>query len=178
MIKLKLLHKQPLVKTKLRKNKKGAIGESVLMMYRIFLVLIIAFFILGVGAFTYSYYIDIRDAEAILFARDVAKCISPDGIINVNTFPADDGKFLENYCKFKGAERFYAKVVVKSENIEKNLSEGNNNLAWTEGIYQNEELTEGIRKYKPGILHPINFPVIVNGKGGTMQISVIVNPEI
>jgi len=159
------------------KGKKGAIGESIMMIYRLFLILIIAFFILGVGAFVYSYYIDVRDAEAILFARSVAKCISPDGKISLSSFPENNGTFLESYCGFKGAERFYAKVDLKYENQENILEEGSSNLAWTLGIFQNEELTAGIRKYKPGILKPIVFPVLVNGKEGAMEISVIVNPE-
>lgn len=162
----------------MKKNKRGeAIGASVSMIYRIFLIIIIAFFILGVGAFTYSYYIDIRDAEAILFARSVARCISPDGKISLSDLPENNGKFLEEYCNIKGGERFYAKVILKYEGGEKILEEGNGNLAWTKGIFQNEELTAGIRMYRPGILKPVILPVLIDGKKGGMEIAVIVNPE-
>ena len=166
---------------KFNRGKKGAIEESVIMIYRLLLVTIIAFFILGVGAFVYDYYADIRDAEAILLARSVVSCFSPDGKISTQALPAEEKreKFLEEYCKMQGIERFYVNVEIdKKDGSEKIVfEEGRSNLAWTKGIFMNKELTSKIRKYKPGILEPAVFPVLIDGKEGELTIGVVVNPE-
>jgi len=161
------------------KTKRGAIEEGLLGIFKIFLVLIVAFFILGIGAFTYAYYLDIRDVEATLMARETMKCIAPEGVVlDLQKLINNKNSFLENYCNFSGAKRFYVKAIINEEGKEVVvLEEGNNNLAWTKGMFESEEITKNIRKFKPGILTPVSFPVLINGKEGEIIIGVIVSPE-
>ena len=59
-------------------NKKAAMGESIQMVYRLFLILVIAFIILGTSAVVLGVYINIRDAEARILASQVLDCLDKD----------------------------------------------------------------------------------------------------
>jgi len=169
-----------MVKINSLRGKKGAIGESIMMIYRMLLVVIIAFFILGIGAFVYDYYLNVRDAEAILLARDVVNCIAPRGEVSLETMDfleKNQNNFIEAYCNISGAGKFYINLNVGTKDRSLSLEEGESNTAWTKGIFQDEKLTAGIRKYKPGILEPSVFPIIVNGTEGKITLEVVVNPE-
>ena len=50
-------------------NKRAAAGEAVWMIYRMIIVAVIAFIVLGLSFFAYDYYLDVRDVEAGVLTR-------------------------------------------------------------------------------------------------------------
>ena len=51
---------------------------------------VIAFVIFGVSSVFYNYEIDVRDAEAIILARQVGDCLAPAGILDLDSISVDD----------------------------------------------------------------------------------------
>jgi len=97
-------------------NKRGVLGEGILMMYRLAVVTFIAFVVLGVSSVFYSHYIDVRDAEAVIMTRNVVDCVAPEGVVNLSVFVGSENSIL-SYCGFvdKEVERFYVRVNVSNE---------------------------------------------------------------
>ena len=169
------------------KNKKGAIDEGMLTIYRMVLVTIIAFFILGVSAFVYSYYLDVRDAEAVILAKKVITCLAPEGVVDLSALEPfeDTGNFLQEYCNLKGIERFYVNVKFSREVYGLKtredifiLEQGEDNLGWLAELSKQDKSTKNIKKYVPGYLESSYTPIIFsdNKKGG-MVLYVVVSPE-
>ena len=83
-------------------DKRGIMGEGIMMMYRLVLVAFIAFIILGVSSVFYSHYIDVRDVEAVIMTRNFIDCITPEGVLNLSVF--DSGVKILSYCGFDDGE--------------------------------------------------------------------------
>ena len=169
------------------KNKRGAIDEGIMTIYRGILVTIIAFFILGVSAFAYSYHLDVGDAEAVIMAKKVVNCLAPEGSVDLVSIEKykDSDNFLKEYCGIQGAERFYVRVEFIEDKEELSfedsflvLEQGQKNIGWLVEISKDEDATQNIRKYIPGVLEPFRSPVIFNkdsDKTGTMVMGVVVS---
>ena len=132
-------------------NKKGAMGEGVLMMYRLMLVAFIAFIILGVSSVFYAHYIDVRDAEARILVRGIVGCIAGDGVLDLDSF-GDEG--ILSQCGFdeSESERFFVRVVVSNSSGKVGeLKQGDSGALWVRQIYEDKDsLGEGLNKYEPG----------------------------
>jgi hypothetical protein len=96
-------------------NKKAAIGESLNMVIRIFIIAFIALIVFGTSAIVYKYYLDVTNAEAMIMQRDVILCLAPNGVFDWDNFNAtvkNKETFLSDYCKLKNTERFFVNAEV------------------------------------------------------------------
>ena len=154
------------------------------MVYRLVMISFVAFVILGMSSIFYAHYIDVRDAEARILARDVVDCISPEGVLNLNFFSEEDSKNILSYCGFDSVEteRFFVRVFVDELGKEvAELSQGDSGKLWILEIFENERFeTEGISKYKPGYFS-LAYPVhILDGEvesEGEVFVEVMVSDE-
>jgi len=100
-------------------DKRAAIDESILMIYRLLLISFVALVFLGVASTSYDYYIDVRDVEATIMAKQSVNCLAPKGVINFSRFTGMEKKFLE-VCGYGGnLGRIYVKAeVMKGSSLE------------------------------------------------------------
>lgn len=165
-------------------NGRGAMGEMVFMMFRLVLIAVIAFVILGISSTYYSHYIDVRDAEAEIMATNVVECLSPEGVIYPDNFV--DGK--ENsfliVCGYGSGEldRFYIRARVFSEEGSEilELSQGEAGMTWVKDIFDKHLEGEGIKKYEPGYYkedYKIHFYAQSGLEEGKLEVEVFVNNE-
>jgi len=161
------------------KNKRGILGEGVLMIYRLLLVSLLAFIILGVSSVFYIHYIDVRDAEARIIAREVVNCLAPEGIFE----HLEKNNEILVSCGFDDREikRFYVDVVVKDSfgNEVVKFSQGDSGAIWIKEIFSSNAKFESkdIGRYEPGYYKEI-FPVVIDGDIGEMKVEVLVNAQI
>jgi len=161
-------------------NKRGVMGEGVLMIYRLMLVVFIAFIIMGISSVFYAHYIDVRDAEARILARELIDCISPEGVLNLDGFSETDVSNVLIYCGFdiKEIERFYVEVNVGDVK----LYQGDSGKLWVLAIFDNveEDTGRGLKKYEPGY-YKGNYSVYVLKDGnkfeGEADVKVLVSDE-
>ncbi len=172
------------------KGKKAVAGEMILTLYRIVLVSIIAVFVLGFASFAYDFYIEARDIEAGILAKQIVDCLAPEGSVNLLSLVGNENKILD-YCGFKNMDRIYAKVLILdgAENEIEKLEQGDSGALWMLEIYKEEseaqakntpeygpkylpdkygvpkEQTENIKKYVPG-----HF---VSEKYGVYEVAII-----
>lgn len=165
------------------RSKKAALGESVLMLYRLIMITIIAFVIFGISAVFYTYYIDVRHSEAGILSKQVINCISPEGILDLNKISGYENKILD-YCKIKNTGRFYVNVTITGESGKEMgvLQNGDSGLMWVKDLYDSNANLNSIKQYAPGFYHPdegYNVQVIDKaGKyNGVVNIDVLVNNE-
>jgi len=182
-----LLYKNKMRKIKIL-NKKGALGEGILMIYRLALVVLIAFVVLGLSAVFYDYYINIRNVEAQILEKQVMNCLVPNGILDFDSFPKDDKgqpkPELLDYCKIKNTGRFYVEVEFRKLDSLKDfysyslgekgdfndiavmfkLYQGDKGKFWTLEASQNENAAEETTKYKPGYFYN-RYPIYVLSQG-------------
>lgn len=158
----------------MRTNKKGSMGEGIVMIYRLLLVSFIAFVILGISSVFYAHYIDVRDAEARILAREIVECVSPDGVLDLDILSVDDRKNILSYCGFDeaGSERFYVELNVKGSGKDVRLSQGDSGLLWVLEVFENDEMSEGLKKYEPGYYN-WSYPVWVLDGGNKFEGEVI-----
>ena len=164
-------------------NKRGAMGEGVMMIYRLLLVAFIAFIVMGISSVFYSHYIDVRDAEARILGREIVNCVSPSGVLDLDSLSEFDMKNILSYCGYDEAEteRFYAEIVVlDSRGKEVKLSQGDSGALWILEIFGDNDLDEGLKKYEPGY-YKWSYPVYVlkdgNKSEGEADVKVLVRDE-
>lgn len=160
-------------------NKRGQMAEGIHMMYRLLMVSLVAFVVFGAGSFVYTYYIDVRDVEARILAREVVECLVEDGVLDLR------GQ-LFGECEFVSDGRFYVGVEVwEGDELRAEFSEGDSGALWIRDLYGKVVATgksvtgvEGIAKYDPGY-YEVNYSVVVlNDDGrfdGRMKMEVLVN---
>ena len=162
-------------------NKRGVLGEGVVMMYRMLLLSFIALIILGVSSVFYTHYIDVRDAEAAVLTKVVVDCISPAGVLDLNEFFEES---ILTYCGFEEEEieRFYIGIYVSDfdGNLIRELSQGDSGAKWVLDIFKKKQVASGIKKYEPRYFS-WEYPVFVlNGDErveGVVKMEVLVNDE-
>jgi len=145
-------HKCFVLQDKMIKNKRAAIGEGVLMIYRMLLVMIIAIIIIALGSFYYDYDINVRNAEAQIMSKQIVNCLSPSGVLNLDLVKGKENAVLD-YCGFdkKQLGRFYVMVNVSDESGKEIgiLQEGDSGKTWIQNIFKRTGTTD-IQKYEPG----------------------------
>lgn len=163
-------------------GKRGILGEGILMIYRLGIVAFIAFIILGTSSVFYAHYIDVRDAEAVIMARNVVDCFAPEGVVNLGDFSEEDKLEVLSYCGFDESEveRFYVKVNIRKGD-EKGVEffQGDSGAMWVRKVFEEGKGAVGIEKYEPGYLKR-KYDVIVEDGGrsyGKIEVEVLVNAE-
>ncbi len=94
-------------------NKIGtATSEAIIMMYRIFMVMIVAMSVFFVVALYYDFYVDSLNSEAIVLNRAVVKCLAEESV-DVNELNDFNYTFLD-YCEIEdgGDSRLYIRVNI------------------------------------------------------------------
>ncbi len=162
-----------------RFNKRGVLGEGILMMYRLTLVTFVAFIILGVSSVFYAHYIDVRSAEAVVMTRDIVDCVASTGVVDLNEI---SGEIL-SYCGFDGSEvgRFYVRVDVSVDGKDvAKFSQGDSGAMWVKKIFDEKLASVDILKYEPGYFKR-SYDVVVLKDGvesdGKIEVEVLVNEE-
>jgi len=162
-------------------NKKAAIGESIQMVYRLVIVLIIAVVIMGNSALVYDFYINTRNSEAKILTQSILDCIVKDSKIDIDGFSNSfnyKNKVLE-YCGIKNLDRFYVKLSFFSGNNNiLILEQGDSGKLWTKTILENQK--GSILKYTPGY-YKSNYVYtgIYNGQEAriSIEVEVLINEE-
>ena len=161
-------------------DKIGQMGMSVESFYKIFMVAIIAFVVLGLSFSFYDYEVDVKDSEAVIFARLVVDCLAPNGVLDLDVLSEKYRENVFDYCGIgeSGDERFFVSVGV-SDSVREidRLVGGDEGAEWVRKIYTSGLAGESIKKYEPGYYNG-NFPVgVVKGGAegrGSMGVEVIV----
>jgi hypothetical protein len=155
-------------------NKKGAgSGESILMIYRILLIIFICLIILGSSAFVFSYNVDIKNTEASILSRKIVNCFK-ENAIDLDYFKnSEDKNKILNYCGIYPNERFYVELSIyekmdkimfeklisgeiKLDDLEKKspdiLKQGDSGLEWIRTIYRQDrkDRVNDFEKYNVG----------------------------
>jgi len=160
-------------------------AEGIHMMYRLLMVSLVAFVVFGAGSFIYTYYIDVRDAEARILSRETMECLAPNAILDLEK-EIDDA--LKD-CKIADSERFYVKVNVIDEN-DKKVAEGNigdSGALWIKDLFGKATTagnnllgrsTDSLVKYDPGY-YIANYSILISEDGkkyaGRIEMEVLVN---
>ncbi len=167
----------------MRFEKKGIIGEGIIMIYRLLVISFVAFVILGVSSVFYSHYIDVRNAEARILARDVVDCVSPSGFLDMSYFVEGDENKILSYCGFDESEveRFYVEVLVSdSEKEVAKFSQGDRGALWVLQIADEKFFEGDLGKYKPGYFDEV-YPTYILSEGekveGNIRVEVFVGDE-
>lgn len=138
-------------------NNRAMMGESMLMIYRILLITIIALVVLGCSAFFYDYYLSVRDTEAVIMSKEVANCIVNNSFIDLVKLKGQETNILD-YCKIKNVDRFYVKINILdiSGNSITTYSQGDSGSIWVKKIvdsnsaYFSRTNVDKLLKYDPG----------------------------
>jgi len=164
-------------------NKKGQSGVSILIIYRVLLVSFIAFVILGLSSVFYSYEINARDSESIIFAKQIIDCIAPNGVLNLDNLGENKNNIF-SFCGFDDleGEKIFLSIVISNETDEiDKLGDGDEGLRWVQAIYSSELKTDSIKKYEPGYYNGV-FKIRVLNEGlygdAEMRVEVIVKDDI
>jgi hypothetical protein len=160
-------------------DRRGIMGEGILMIYRLAVVSFVAFIILGTSSVFYDHTIEVRDAEAVLMIRAVVDCFAPEGAVNLSAL----GEYgVLSYCGFGEEEvgRFYVKVLVNdSEGDIAEFSQGDSGALWVLSIFDDvEAVSEGMRKYAPGYSKREYDAIVLDGDVsgyGKIEVEVLVN---
>jgi hypothetical protein len=174
-------------------DKRGALGglDMVGMIYRVLLICIISVGIFGLFAISYEYYVDVRDAEAIILAREVSSCLVEGGVLRLEDF--DDEKDVLRYCGFGEDGRFYVGVDVLDGSgvLLVRLESGDSSALWVRDLFDKvDEISgrgegvadnvENIVKSNPGYYLLEHEVVVLNDgetKMGKVEVEVLVRSE-
>ena len=157
-------------------EKKGVMGEGILMIYRLVVVSFVALIVLGASSVFYGHYIDVRDVEARILARSVVDCLAPHGVLDLNRISDEDKKSLLSYCGFDSVGRFYVGVnITNSGDVEfAKMYSGDSGSLWVRELFEGTLPADRIRKYRPGYFNT-EYLVAVGGDKMMMKLEVLVN---
>ena len=129
-------------------------GEGVIDIPQVLMVFIIAFFVLGVSAIAYGFYVDVRDVESQILVRDIFNCVAGDGSFDFSLVSQEEESLLLENCEISGLERVSAKIsVFQLDKPEEVRSFSYGNFAYLNSIkklFEEGDVTERISKYEPG----------------------------
>lgn len=169
-------------------------SEGITTIYRLLMVTVVAFAVFGVASISYEHYIDVRDAEARILAREVSNCLSPDGVLNLDKIPEKDYENIFSYCGISQGERFYVGIEVVDSSGKKvvKMYQGDSGALWIKELFGkvavkgnevldgNEKNVEIIKKFNPGY-YKFNYSVFVledeKKFEGKIEMEVLVNHE-
>jgi len=158
--------------------KRGELGglDMIGMIYRVAVVAVVALGVLGLFSISYEYYVDIRDAEAVILTREVSGCLIRDGVLDLGELK-EHRKDVLGFCGYGRDDRLYVGVDVYGESGEKlmSLSGGNSAALWVRDLFGKVEELRGrgtvadnidnIVKYNPGYYF-VEYNVMVKVEDG------------
>ena len=162
-------------------NKRGALGESVTTLYRIVIIIIVSFVILGASSMVYSHHINVRDSEAMIMIREISDCVLSDAIVDLAELEGVDNIF--EYCGYDAneVERFFISVSIFVEGSEVlGIEGGDSGSLWVKDLYDPSSGMEAIGRYEPGHFKMKYGVVVLDesvGKDGELIVEVVVNVE-
>lgn len=162
-------------------NKKGQSGSSVIMIYRVFVIVVISVVVLGVSSIVYSYHINVRDSEAMILVREISGCVISEGVVDLDELREVEDIF--EYCGFDSdeMENFFVSVVIGIDEKDVfRIEGGDSGLSWVVDIYKNKGATEGIERYEPGHFSWAYDVLVLESvveKDGIVTVEVIANAE-
>jgi len=165
------------------KSKKGeALGSSILMMYRIFIIIVVSVVVLGLSSLVYPHHINTRDSEAMLLTREISDCVISESVVDVTALRLEQSVF--EYCGFNDdeMESFFVSVVVKADGVDDfRIDGGDSGLLWIKDVFSGSADTEAIERYKPGRFKDVYDVLVLDGsaqeKAGKLSVEVVVNAE-
>ena len=175
-------------------DKKAEIGEGIRMIYKLFLFSAVAFVVFGISAFSYNYNINVRNAEAVIMARDVFNCLAQRGVLNLDDIPKEDYGRILSYCDVGNSKRFYVGVNVLdlSGMTVAELYQGDSGALWVRQLFSsavsagknilgNDKIdVQKMEKFNPGYFK-FTYPVFIikDGKkiSGDIKVEVLVEYE-
>lgn len=162
-------------------SKRAATGESVMTIYRVLIVTFVAFVVLGISGIIYEYKINASDTDSMLFARAIVDCVIESGILDFDSFVAEEDLF--SFCGFgnREQERFFVTVLI-SEGPEKIYTKkiGNEELEWVQNIFSSGLASENIEAYAPGYFEgEFNLKILKDDEvfNGKVKIEVVTKSE-
>jgi hypothetical protein len=138
----------------------------------------VALVILGISSVFYSHYISVRDAEAVILAREVVDCLT---LNEIDIHSIEKNKLL-SFCGYDNSEteRFFVSVnfTDNSGNLVNTIYQGDSGALWVKELFEDTKKTETIKKYKPGYFTE-TYPFFdsVNNKKLNMTIKVLISNE-
>jgi hypothetical protein len=162
----------------MRLNKRGVLGEGILIAYRLVIVTLIALIILGLSAVFYEYYIDVRESEAIILGRQTFDCITSGGVVELDSILKTSPESLADYCSFGVLKGVYlvAEFYDSSGSLIKEFNEGDSTISSIYSFYLQSgvDSTEPIKKYRPdrvfiGLLSPYYGPIRIQYDGKEIE---------
>ncbi|NPE29613.1 hypothetical protein HNV12_16960 [Methanococcoides sp. SA1] len=172
-------------------SKRGGAGfDMVKMIPRILMIVLVALGIFGLFVISFEYYVDIRDAEARILAREVSVCLVEGGVLDLGKVEGYEDRVLI-YCGLGESNRFYVgvKVSVADEEVVM-LQSGDSGAIWVRDLFQKvddrgvnvgraAENVDEIIKYDPGYF-VLRHGVLVDdgfGKEGEIEVEVLVRND-
>lgn len=175
-------------------NKRGLVGWDIpMMIIRIGMIVLVAVGIFGLFVISYEYYVDVRDAEAIVLAREVSDCLAGGGILDLNKVVGHEDSLLE-YCGFGGdLERIYVKVLVfDSSDSEVGKLEGGDSAAlWIRDLFAKADEkgvkvgsvadnVDNVIRYNPGYFVLTHDVLVLKGSSefdGKIEMEVLIRSD-
>ncbi len=168
-------------------GRRGQVADGISTMYRLFMVLVVAFAVFSLGGVFYKYNINVRGVEARILVRNVVSCLAPEGVLDLSGGMKDKlGK-----CGISDGKRLYVAVDVldsSGKEISK-FNRGDKGALWIHDLFGKvvtsgkailgvRENTGDIQKYQPGY-YKNSFPVFILHDGrrfsGNLSVEAFVN---
>jgi hypothetical protein len=165
-------------------DKRAALGDWVLTMYRIFLVSLVAIAVLLVSATAYKPEIQVRNTEAIIFAKQITWCLGGEAVVDRLAFLETGRQGIFDSCFMSGiAEgRVYVRLSLLDEGgqVLAAIEDGDSGSTWVKKLFDSSLGTDRIAQYWPGY-YALEVPVALLSSGQTisvtMNVEVLVNDE-
>ncbi|MFA5484670.1 MAG: hypothetical protein WC260_00225 [Candidatus Pacearchaeota archaeon] len=157
------------------KNKKAeAIGESIVTMYRIFLLIIVVLLIMGISNGIYMPNINVKDSEAIILSKKITNCIRDAEEFNIEKIKKDFNSNILKYCDFKynTEDELYNKYFISIKLDEETIMFGDDGRSWVNEILKTN--TKDLGEFKQGY-SSIENTIILNDKKTKLNLEVYVN---
>ena len=170
------------------RNKRADMSEALQMNYRIFMVLLVAFVILGISATIYRNYIDVRTVEAEILNKKLFECLTENNMANTTLLEAYQNNILE-YCGYSEEEtsRFLAQVRLTLGTNMFTYQQGDSGSVWILDTIQSKQKAKSFSYHEPGFsetTYPVEvclitpFPIQTTVcKNGQINIMTLVNEE-
>lgn len=157
------------------KNKKAeAIGESIVMMYRIFLLTIVVLLIMGISNGIYMPNTNVKDSEAIILSKKITNCILDSEEFNIKEIKENFNSNILKYCNFKynSEEELYNKYFIRIKLNEEKLMFGDDGKSWVNEIMKTNPNALG--DFKQGY-SSIQNKILLNGEEKQLNLEVYIN---
>ncbi|MBT7102055.1 hypothetical protein HN935_00935 [archaeon] len=153
-------------------NKRGGLGEGVMMIVRVAVVALIAIVIFGIVAIFYSHDINVRDSGSAIVGKNIVDCLALDGVFEFGSYPNSELDKVLSYCGFSGNfDRIFARVIFSGGGGElARLYQGDSGSLWVRELYEagSVKLSDDIKQYEPGYFKK-SYPVVFDRGGAKID---------